>query len=695
MSSRKGSKDIMVGLMSDDESSDEESEGCHAAILPYKDPAVGDKIMVRLKFAGDGKKDGRRGKKAEEENSAGSGWFPAIIMNVNGDKGDVEVYPTRLHKQRMSKICVFKDMSLKEKKYGSKGDHRWYHVKPTYFEKKKMDVEGDGDDPEVPEEKKTVARPKKQQKVVAEVATKAAVAPEEEDGKKKDEEMALYRQMEEMRREIARLKEHSEYREVDDIESPLPEYPGVRQPYHKQNFLALDKSVRAKFVKGKDDGVSGIGDPNSNNRQMCSRYTDVLMPCASRELEKVSLKSGEVVDKFISKPATFIHMGLLGEAKIRNMAASTLNTYLRQHALCNACKPQGNACPMLDIVRKGQCCSICKIGYKMNGAGLKDGQSAFEYCKPCYTAMGNSGNAMSDELIKFALAAIGKVFGRKLKNFSVVSNKPVTDVGGVTRTPDVYMEFECYGLSCIVIVENDPNSHAKYKEADENEKMVEQVAPVLRKFLDMGAGAQQLDAKRFRVLLVRLNSKGAYEKEAGGEYDSIERVVIMRRWIIWWITHIREVRNMIMMYMFYKKDLNRRLLWENSEYFASVYEAPKPAKESHLQDWAYALDYREIATTASRSTASPYAKMNEGSRDPVTQMPFYKPLKEQVEVLPRDLMAKVVAPILGGGGARRKKKTSSAKMASDSEEEDENPGDYVVRCGSKNKKALVEEKKDE
>lgn len=529
---------------------------------------------------------------------------------------------------------------LKNDTYGSSGKKKWYYptekklgnIRMSLSWKRKEEEKGERSvkeaEPE-PEQEEKSGDDTEEPEVIDDLPSTST--------KQTAEMRMIYAKMEEMQKALERVKGGKRERSVENV--ALTEYPGVMLQYHLENFRALkDKSM---YLEGFN--MTGVRDPTNKGRIMCAYNKNLVKICISKEKKEVE---GEKGVKWISGMASFVDIGLFGEPLIRGKASGKMAEVLRHHALCKGCRDSyGNH--MMDLVKKGQCCAVCRVSYGVRQNALTMGSNPFAFCAGCHSVLTNVGNGMSDEIVKLMLMPLGRVFGKRLRNFDVVANRPVaTGDESRLRTPDVVMHFDddVTGLHGIVVVENDPG-HGKNKEDDEHKKMVTQLVPILRRF-KAGTGKGVVAKNEFKMLIVRFNPVDKYQK-GGDEYHSIERLVILRRWVIWWLMHLEDVRNLSMFYMFYPRDglVGRKMLWEGSEFTSGLWEAPRPSLSEGKSDWAYCLDHFEINGNKSRDTGkTPYDKVNEGSMEVKEQFnrAYVMLQSAQKMVLPSDLVERLI-----------------------------------------------------
>jgi hypothetical protein len=587
----------------------------------YRKLVVGDNILCRMKY-----------KKGSEETK----WLPAEVAGISEEKPDVCSLTVFFKKE-----TAYPAFKVVEESYGTKFPKTWYIPTKEYFEKIKTEMLDRCPAPnEEHEEHEDESESEDSQKVVAAFAGgKATNKKSETPAPKKKAKMeesssdaggssscsekkleAKLRAMEEMFMEKFNSMQQNgsggfkdgdnEYKMLREMNhTTLPEYKGVMMPYKMKQFDELDIKQKRLYLGGVMD-VSGIGNPLNSGKTMCSYYKNIVTECQSKEKKEFTVKKADgeekKVSKFISGLAEYFHMSLLGLPYIREgYSSSELAKYLRKHSLCNKCRScLAPTAPMVNLVKKSQCCSMCRRGFQISSAPC-EADSLFKLCTRCHAASNNTGNGFSEDLMLHSLEPLQFVFDKLLKEFSITSNRAMTLDGNRTRSPDVIVEFVYMGVRCIIIIENDPDSHRKYAAEDEDKKLKDQSVTLMRRFMKKN---KIMDAGAFRMLFIRYNNNGKYTTPAGVaapgvQYTMLERLVILRRWIVWWITHIEEVRNYSMFYMFYDHSMHKLLTYEKRECFAKVYHAPQPDADSK-KDWAYCLDFMEIAAPRSRKTGA-------------------------------------------------------------------------------------------
>lgn len=378
--------------------------------------------------------------------------------------------------------------------------------------------------------------------------------------------------------------------------------------------------------------------PRSRKVQ-CSRYKARVRPCLSKrkmrvipeEKEKeeekeeekreqkrrrVNPKKGEFPidctkksyvevgpEMWISGDGMFVHSSHFGRDIIRELQSDQVIPYLMGMAMCQCCaKGYGSSkttYEYVDIVRRTQCCTLCKKYGNM--VGKNGSMNQIPICPNCVELRkGYKGHerqlAAAMEYLKYiypdnyVMIEMNKQTGRNKDHDGKVLN--------TSRFADCVLTFEEGEYLGVVIIECDEDEHSSYNSADETNKFTQQTKEIVR--MNMTAWKNKdanHDVRNVKTLFLRYNPNTPY-KDSGEERNLTPeaRLMIIRQQIIAWKRKIKEVRMFVVMYAFMNSERVRRWYPINEKYKGCglVYNCPCP--EKGMTDWYYCADVNEQCT---------------------------------------------------------------------------------------------------
>lgn len=327
-----------------------------------------------------------------------------------------------------------------------------------------------------------------------------------------------------------------------------------------------------KFVRGPWVGVT------YNSKTMCSMYKNIMSPCLSRQLNADGI--------YESDKGEHMAIELLGKTSLRKKHAVTACKLFKQYAVCGNCKASFLHKKSIDIVRWKQNCTFCKVN--SSSTFRADDETTLALCRHCdkhYTVA-----ADHESLLQTCLKSLIKVFPQY--NLTIGVNFSVNTINLETgknsfRRIDLLLSGSFENIMFYIIVELDPNQHKGEDSKKETNKMLEQLSRIIK-----GTRSD----KQVKVMCVRLNPNSTYfesthQTERHSEYTRIQRFVIFRQHLIFYMLNIERMRTMVNAYMWYDMyDKNR----DGDKYFAPgwegttfLYHAPKCPPQS---DWMYCFD---------------------------------------------------------------------------------------------------------
>jgi hypothetical protein len=419
-------------------------------------------------------------------------------------------------------------------------------------------------------------------------------------------------------------------------------------PAHRSREYLTGKSMYYAIPSDKGKG-------QGNGKAMCCLYkldtcSDVMHPDIKCFSKSKNLRTGMLNSDF----ARFIYAAHLGNMGIRMMKVEDAFIALKSRSICTKCKshykPHISVDRTLfyDIFDSRDLCAICKRHCTTSrvGCGIK-----FMVCSTCFD---KSNEKNSEWGLYKTMSTLQNIFEdyvfviheKELKNnsFWVLNDDEKLQLYYV----DFYMTVQVGDITLLIIIEQDEQEHMGQQKED-NIKMKTQSAYLLAKL----AHGDRASLDNIRVVMIRFNpysgSGGAATGEKNGKdgkdgtgsssgdegYDRFSRLVILRQWVIFAITHVEELRTLNMWYMWYTPSRSHTLLYGNTfkEVFGAIYQAPKPRVEH--EQWRYCFDPYEGDNRVKGKHEKKYKKiiMSRVSLDEV--LPYWRKEKESV-ILPKD-----------------------------------------------------------
>ena len=406
-------------------------------------------------------------------------------------------------------------------------------------------------------------------------------------------------------------------------------------PPHRSREYLSGKSMYYAIPSDRDKG---------NSKAMCCLYkldtfadvTHTEMKCYSKH---VNPKTGMLNSDF----ARFLYAAHLGNMDIRRMKVDDAFIALKSRSICTKCKTNYRPSVSVDrtlfydIFDSRDLCAICKRHCTTSrvGSGIK-----FMVCSTCFDKCSEKNSEWG--LYK-TMSTLQNIFedyvfvmhdnAQKNNSFWVLNDDEQLQLYYV----DFYMTVQIGELTLLVIIEQDEQEHMG-QQKDDNIKMKTQSAYLLAKLVQ----GDRTNIRNIRVVMIRFNPYSGSGSNVGGGsgadegYDRFSRLVILRQWIIFAITHVEELRTLSMWYMWYTPSRSHTLLYGNAfkEVFGAIYQAPKPRNEH--EEWMYCFDPYEGDNRSRGKHEKKYRKIIEG-RVPVEEiMPSWRKEKEANNMLPND-----------------------------------------------------------
>ena len=338
-------------------------------------------------------------------------------------------------------------------------------------------------------------------------------------------------------------------------------------------------SVAEKSKYYGDGRWQGISDP-LRTIKMCASYKllDYDFTCVSKEFD-VDEK------KYVSNGAAFLSWSWYADEEVIKMTPANAIGFLKDRSVCKACAIQCfHGTKRLHVIgERNKLCGICKdtmvSSSGKNKKDKKDKEGVMPVCTDCNRIMNCEGNR--ERIVVKALAKIPYRF-----DGSGITLRIKESNNG--RIPDFVMAGT-YSNAIVtkgkffVVIERDQAQHRGYDRADDRAKMVTQVAPFLR-------------AETARVFVIRYSPDGAWKDadgtNIGADIGEEARLVMMRNWVIWYISSLgtMNIKRLVTLYMFYDLNNLENLFEVGTDSFGMTDKAPSGVMSEHQ----YSVEFGEV-----------------------------------------------------------------------------------------------------
>ena len=326
-------------------------------------------------------------------------------------------------------------------------------------------------------------------------------------------------------------------------------------PEYRNQHVQDEMLVGSMCPKGGDSGKS-----RATTRMMCVNYKNLNSICKSKQLN-VSHKL------FLSKDAVFVHFKQFAKAEVRMKSIAQAIKFLKLKSICSKCAKSLDFTSFTNIQNKKNVCCCCLVKLKSDSGTASEQSLAL-----CCNCLENS-TKIQDKVENIMKDAFGPLL--KMFDGSYSSNQTIP---GTMVTPDGVITIKMRGIVFKFIIEMDQCQHkaSSYKPEEENNKMIKQIVGVIK----------SASPQRVKVLAIRFNPNSkwtGHDNITSTLYGTIERIIILRQWLMWYIINGDHVRDLIIMYLWYDSPNKAKLLCPNFDGFTMQYHAPK----SNLVDWQY------------------------------------------------------------------------------------------------------------
>lgn len=356
-------------------------------------------------------------------------------------------------------------------------------------------------------------------------------------------------------------------------------------PEHKRAFNKLNPGILGKYYPGRhNESKKGSG----NNKIMCANYrldmsADPMMSnlhCDSRSINNDG--------KFASHAASFVHIHKLSDPDLREKDVEKALAWLRDHAVCVGCFDRTmlpRSCAF-NINRINSLCAICK----KYCTTVLQGTPCCPECDALVVAK-NSEDAVIKALKQLAKIFPNKNFAFKHKEYIKVL---IDDI--VKRLqPDLVITIRDGMQFLIIPFEQDEDQHEKLSYEAEKVRMLAIATSCIAEIFKSYRGVSM---ENIRVVMIRFSPyqdktpNANRSTELHNMYNELNRIVILRQWIIFAITHMDELRHVSMWYLWYNDNKRPNLLFAETrdadDALCMIYHAPKPIHA--FCDWQYCFD---------------------------------------------------------------------------------------------------------
>jgi hypothetical protein len=372
---------------------------------------------------------------------------------------------------------------------------------------------------------------------------------------------------------------------IDDLETSITELKlkmeegvaGIQRPRLTGIFThddLTDYNRLSVAEKGKyygDGRWQGVSDP-FHEVKMCASYKliDAEYACVSKEYDTDSRK-------YVSDGAAFASWAWYANEYIIKMTPRAAIGFLKDRSVCRSCAIQcfHGTSTLHAIGERGKLCGICKD--KM--VSFKAQEGVMPVCTDCTRLMNSEGNRE-----RIVIKALGMISYR-FDGTGITLRIRESNNG---RIPDFVM-VGTYSNPMVtkgkffIVIERDQNQHSGYDRVDDKAKMVTQVAPFLR-------------AETSRVFVIRYCPDGKWKDadgtDVGADIGEEARLVMVRNWVIWYISSLfsMNLKRLTTLYMFFDLDNRENLFEVGAESFGMTDKAPKGVVSEHQ----YSVEFSEV-----------------------------------------------------------------------------------------------------
>jgi hypothetical protein len=367
----------------------------------------------------------------------------------------------------------------------------------------------------------------------------------------------------------ATLREMRAKMEEGVVTIQKPRMTGIFTHDDMGDYNRLSVAEKSKYYG--DGRWQGIIDP-FREIKMCASYKliDGEFACVSKDYD-IDEK------KYVSNGAAFLSWSWYADEEVIKMTPTNAIGFLKDRSVCKSCAIQcfHGTGRLHAVSERGKLCGICKD--KM--VNFKRQEGVMPVCTDCMRIMNCEGNR--ERIVVKALGMIPYRFD----GCGITLRIKESNNG---RVPDFVMAGT-YSNAIVakgkffVIIERDQAQHRGYDRADDKSKMVTQVAPFLR-------------AETARVFVIRYSPDGAWKDtdgtNVGADIGEEARLVMMRNWVIWYISSLStmNIKRLVTLYMFYDLNNLENLFEVGTDSFGMTDKAPSGVMSDHQ----YSVELGEV-----------------------------------------------------------------------------------------------------
>lgn len=387
------------------------------------------------------------------------------------------------------------------------------------------------------------------------------------------------------------------------VEMPLDFIHGDMPDLVRDLFDTVAKEEKLKY---QGTSLAGVVNCKGKGKTMCAYYKNLRYPCAS--------KFFDVNTRFYaSKDATKVHLSRFGETSLRNTSAELVFDRVKNKALCPSCvNKYCEADSFINFVKRKENCAICKCKRPSTNHEISDDK--IPICNECVGA--NDPTANNEKFYMSGLNLLTKIFARH--ELRLQRSTCVTAFNNSNRTIDFTINGKIGTSRFVIVIEMDQDQHKGYDPKDERKKTAEECAFMMR------------ENGYDKLLVIRFNPNVGWKENGSDDrvayYNSKERLLVLRSWIIWYLMNYETVRDCMIMYLWYDCNKKKDLFEPGFDGFGMAYNAPAMPAGAN---WIYTAEPTEVMCDA-------FANINNRRVDVDNLFKYWK-TETQIERFPKSI----------------------------------------------------------
>lgn len=324
----------------------------------------------------------------------------------------------------------------------------------------------------------------------------------------------------------------------------------------------------------------------------CCLYKNLVTPCIS----KIIGTDG----KYTSDKGMYMAMSMLGKNIFREMDAQGATERFSQYLVCTSCRNYFTSNHCINMVKRFENCVFCKKKRSSNtiDKGNKHNRT-LPICSDCGSSFNDDRMIRESQVIACLepLKHVFPQFNMTISSHPTFQCKSIETGKKVTRQVDILVSGWYGNIVFFIIIEVDPNQHKDRDPEKEKQKMLEQIAAIMK---SAPPGTVP------KIFAIRINNNSSHLNENAvptHDYNEKEKCIIVRMHIIWYLMNLENMRTFVNMYMWYDYPLTsvqeNKLLEYNFDGTVMMYHAPKSGPTKY--NWKYCLDPSEVMRTQFQS----------------------------------------------------------------------------------------------